>query len=75
MGKKFNGQKMSHSNHSPARGERKRCPICGTEMKVFLGTLRCTELRRGKGGNSYRTIKHGSMRTIRKRLKEQARVA
>lgn len=70
MSKHFNGRKMSHtgSGIEPAK-----CALCGNQMKMFLGRLRCTEMRRGesKTGNMMRVVKHGSLNTIRKRIKRQ----
>ena len=68
--KKFNGKKMSHTQESK---DTIKCPICKTSMKVLRGKLRCAELRstHGKSKSALRMlIKHGSMKTIRKRLKK-----
>lgn len=70
MAKKFNGKKMSHNGND---GDRASCPICGISMKMVNGQLRCAELKRtqGKSGSDARiVIKHGSMNTIRKRLRK-----
>lgn len=73
MSKRFNGRKMSHTRTPKARTG--TCPFCQAQLRMFLGALRCTEMKRGKGGDDRRIVRHGSLATINKRLKQQARTA
>lgn len=69
MAKKFNGKKMSHGGTG---GNPPKCPLCGITMRMFMGELRCAELRAtktAKGSGSRLMVKHGSLRTIRKRVR------
>jgi hypothetical protein len=68
MAKRFNGQKMSHGHREVAH---RLCPLCGTQMKMFLGKLRCTHLVKSAGGER-RVIKHGSLSTVEKRAQQIA---
>jgi hypothetical protein len=66
MAKKFNGRKMSHTKEGK---DHQRCPLCKGTMKVLGGMLRCAEMRNVRG-SSRLLSKHGSMKTIRKRLRK-----
>jgi hypothetical protein len=70
MSKHFNGRKMSHTPSQDV--ESNHCPICNLPMRMFLGRLRCTQMIKDQAGNQRRVIKHGSMLTIRKRLRKPA---
>ncbi len=67
--KRFNGSKRSHTRDAQPVPT---CPLCGTAMRQFLGAPRCTHLVKGRGGDSRRVVNHGSLRTIRKRLRRPA---
>lgn len=70
MSKRFNGRKYSHGS---SKKSQKVCPLCGYQMRMFLGKLRCTEIKKAKkGGNERRVVKHGSIKTIQKRLEQKA---
>ena len=67
--KTFNGRKMSHGGENRSMP---KCPLCKTIMKMVGGQLRCAELRStrtSKGSSARILVKHGSMRTIKKRQK------
>ena len=69
--KRFNGSKMSHGR---VKVDPTRCPICSGVMRQFLGELRCTHIVKGKrsSGSDRRVVLHGSMATIRKRIRQKA---
>lgn len=73
MTKRFNGQKLSHGKREVPR---RKCPLCGNSMFRLRGELRCTEMRKSasaKGdGGQRRVEKHGSLSTIKHRLRQQA---
>lgn len=71
--KKFNGRKLSHGANNGHRGVQRQCALCGSTMVRFRGLLRCTEIQKAKtGNNAFRVVKHGSLRTIAKRIKQRS---
>lgn len=73
MAKTFNGRKYSHGIKAGGVRRQRQCPLCGNIMLRFQGTLRCTEVKKAKtGNNAYRMVKHGSLKTIAKRVAEKA---